>query len=81
MPKNEKVLRVGVLLRGSLADAMIKESETTLAQYSAITRAALVEYFSKRGYEVKDELTWGGLRERSSQDESEEGQMVAVAVA
>jgi hypothetical protein len=78
MPKTGKRLTVGVLLKGSLADAMIAESEKTLAQYAAITRAALVEYFSKRGYAVEDDVSWGGYRERP-QDE-EQGQLVPAPV-
>lgn len=72
-------LRVGVLLKGSLADAMIAESERTLAAFSAITRAALVEYFNTRGYKVKDDVAWGGLRDSAEVQDNEE-QPVAVAV-
>ncbi len=76
--KPSKSLRVGVLLKGSLADAMAKESEKTLAAFSAITRAALVEYFSKRGYNVEDNVSWGGPRSQPSEEQGE-GQPVAVA--
>ena len=72
-PENE--FTVGVLLKGSLAAAMIKERERTLAQFSAITRAALVEYFNKRGYSVEDDLKWGGSRK-----ESEDPELEAVTV-
>ena len=79
-PENE--LTVGVLLKGSLADAMIKERSRTLAAYSAITRAALVEYFSKRGYDVEDDLMWGGQRDRSEADESESsGEVLAETIS
>ncbi len=78
IPKSGE-LSIGVLLKGSLADAMIAESQKSLAAYAAITRAALVEYFSKRGYNVEDELQWGGPREARPKDE-EPGESLAVVI-
>ena len=74
-PKDE--LRVGVYLEGDLARAMKQEKSKTLAAYAAIARAALVEYFQKRGYEVEDTIAWGGPRKTES--ETEPGQQTAVA--
>ena len=71
-------VRVNVLMRGSLAEALLRESRRTLAPLSAITRAALVEYLSKRGYEVSDDLIWGGKRSTEEED-TEQGQEVAAA--
>ena len=73
-PKDE--LRVGVYLEGDLARAMKQEKSKTLAAYAAIARAALVEYFQKRGYDVEDTIAWGGPRESR---EPEQGQRTAVA--
>jgi hypothetical protein len=79
MPKPEVEFTLGVKVKGSLAEALIAESKKTLAPYAAITRAALVEYLNKRGYNAEDELVWGGPREHAA-EEDQQGQLVPAPV-
>lgn len=72
-------LRIGVYLEGKLARAMREEKGKTLAAYAAITRAALVEYFQARGYDVEDTVEWGGSRDRTETASDDEGQGLPVA--
>lgn len=75
----ETVLKVGVTFKGALADALQQESDKTLAPYAAIVRAATERYLRERGYDVEDNVSWGGSRRR--QKDAEEGQRVALAPA
>ncbi len=76
-------VRIGVTLKGKLARAFKAEASKTLAPDATLARMALVEYLRNRGHDVTEddaEVEWGGHRRAASDDENEQGEVVAVAV-
>ena len=60
-------------------DAKLKNhSKETGVPVSALIRQAIEEWAQRRGIEVEDTISWGGIR--MNPDEQESGQMVAFAL-
>ncbi len=58
-------------------DVMLKKrSDETGAPVASIVREALEEWGQKRGYDVQNDVTWGGSKRKSEDDEP--GQPVGV---
>lgn len=76
---SDKSIRVGVTLGGDVAKAFENEIRKTLATNAAFARLLIIEGLRARGYDLKDELVWGGYRESGKDKETESGQPVAVA--
>jgi hypothetical protein len=58
-------------------DRVLKqESERTSAPMAALIRQAIEEWAQKRGIEINDDVTWGGVR--PSRNEPDEEQQMAV---
>lgn len=75
---SDKSIRVGVTLSGDVAKAFDREIKRTLATNAAFARLLIIEGLRSRGYELKDDVSWGGFRERK---ESEPGQYEVAGTA
>lgn len=72
--------RLIVTIPGKMDKVIRNESSRRNSPVAAIVREAIEEWAQKRGFDVEDNITWGGPRPQKNEDDPA-GQRMAEAVS